>query len=66
MNAFRGFALGLFITAVLLALWGPGVPVVPVVVIVIGGGWLSSLIWLGFELWTAPYDPWDESERRNQ
>ncbi len=63
MNAFRGFALGLFITAVLLALWGPGVSWL---VIVIGGGWLSSVIWLGFELWTAPYDPWDESERRNQ
>ncbi len=57
MNALRGFALGLFITAVLLAFWGPGVPWL---VIVIGGGWLSSLIWLGFELWTAPYDPQEE------
>ncbi len=57
MNAFRGFALGLFITAVLLALWGPGVSWL---VIVIGGGWLSSVIWLGFELRQAPYDPQEE------
>ncbi len=59
MNALRGFSVGLFITAVCLALWGPGVHWL---VIFIGGGWLSSLIWLLFEMYHAQPDPWEETK----